>query len=97
RLARASAPNTSSNESRLSSPCGHSSLCSFPVALEPWERSTERMRAAAEIAEMAHQGGHAALAAFGITMHQIELLLLLLALRDVRLAPVVVAAADVFG
>ena len=45
---------------------------------------------------MAHQGGHAALAAFGIPVHQLQLLLLLLALRDVRLAPVVLAAADVF-
>ena len=53
--------------------------------------------AVGEVAEVAHQGGHAALVAFGVADHQVHLLLLLLGLRDVGIAPVVVAARDVLG
>ena len=121
---RAIAPSTSSKSSRVISPRGHTSACSFPVDRPP-PRSASiasighalfvRSRRLAEalpdathgvaeiadaaglaavrqIAEVAHQGRHAALAGLGVAHHQVELLLLLLALRDVGFAPVIVPA-----
>ena len=53
--------------------------------------------AVGQVAEVADHGGHAALIALRIAKHQVQLLLLLVGLRDVGVAPVVVAAGDGLG
>ena len=50
-----------------------------------------------QVTEVPDQGGHAALIAFGVPQHEVELALLLIDLDKIGIAPAVVAAADVFG
>ncbi len=50
-----------------------------------------------EIAEMAHHRGHAALVALCESQHEVQLLLLLIALGDIGFAPPVMTARDVLG
>src|SRR5437867_3864039 len=49
-----------------------------------------------EVAEVAHQRGHPALVALRVTDHLADLLLLLLTMGNVRVAPTVMAEADIF-
>jgi len=56
-----------------------------------------RLLSVSEIAEVAHQGGHAALVALRVTDHLVDLRPLLLTLGDIGLTPLVAAPAHVLG
>ena len=56
-----------------------------------------RLLSVSQIAEVAHQGGHAALVTLRVTDHLVDPGPLLLTLGDIGLAPLVVAPAHVLG